>query len=65
MTTGSGHWLIEQSKAERKIKKTPKPQVIKVIGILLKSLMNKVLLGGMYLVTSCTGSTPGLHCPAD
>lgn len=63
MTTGGGHRLIEQSEEERKFKTSKPQEVIELIKILLKSLINMDLLSRMNLVTSYRASTPGLHCP--
>lgn len=65
MTTWGGHWLIEQSEAERTFKMQKPQEEIELSQILIKSLKSRVILGVLNLLTSCTASTPGLHCPAD
>lgn len=64
MPAGCSHRLIEQSGAETTIQTLKLQEGIELMVILLKSHVN-VVLGGVRLVTSCTESTPGLHCPAD
>lgn len=64
MTAGCRHRLIEQSGAETTIQMLKLQEGLEPMLIVPRSRVN-VVSGGVRLVTSCTESTPGLHCPAD